>query len=109
MYKIYRISCCKSQKEYIGLTKQTIEKRLYQHIKDAKRRKGKTAIGAAIRKYGESSFHITQIASCLTQADALACEVLLIEQHNTMRPNGYNLTRSEEHTSELQSRPHLVC
>src|SRR5215813_14748384 len=25
------------------------------------------------------------------------------------RCRGYNLARSEEHTSELQSRPHLVC
>src|SRR5690554_7251506 len=26
-----------------------------------------------------------------------------------MRFGGYNYPRSEEHTSELQSRPHLVC
>src|SRR3989442_11708388 len=28
-------------------------------------------------------------------------------RHQTRRPDG--LRRSEEHTSELQSRPHLVC
>src|SRR5690554_6310304 len=28
---------------------------------------------------------------------------------NVLHPQGYDSFRSEEHTSELQSRPHLVC
>src|SRR3989442_6300020 len=34
-------------------------------------------------------------------AQAIACEITTIDE--------YRRARSEEHTSELQSRPHLVC
>src|SRR5690554_7569371 len=32
-----------------------------------------------------------------------------VEKTSWSAKNGYYIVRSEEHTSELQSRPHLVC
>src|SRR3989442_3423329 len=34
---------------------------------------------------------------------------LSVEENDDLREYNDNLVRSEEHTSELQSRPHLVC
>src|SRR5690554_7351018 len=36
-------------------------------------------------------------------------KILYIEREVKGKPRGYAYIRSEEHTSELQSRPHLVC
>src|SRR5690554_5631210 len=35
--------------------------------------------------------------------------IMVTASHNPKDHNGMKMVRSEEHTSELQSRPHLVC
>jgi len=92
MFKLYKIDCKKSARSYIGLTKQKVKIRIGQHFNDAKIFRGNTAIGNAIRKHGADSFTYSVIASALSLEDAMATEVCLIEQHATLRPNGYNVT-----------------
>jgi len=92
MFKLYKIDCKKSKRSYIGLTKQKVEVRIRQHFNDAKRFRGNTAIGHAIRKHGSDSFTYSVIASALSLEDAMATEICLIDQHSTLRPNGYNVT-----------------
>src|SRR3989442_12122202 len=48
---------------------------------------------------------VVQAASRIGQLDQAFCRSLGI----LLLPDGCGRTRSEEHTSELQSRPHLVC
>src|SRR5690554_7386677 len=38
-----------------------------------------------------------------------AGRILVYDEPSALAALGINRTRSEEHTSELQSRPHLVC
>jgi hypothetical protein len=73
-----------------------VKTRFNQHVNDANRFRGNTAIGNAIRKYGKESFSIKTIACCKCLDDALFLEKLLIKQHETLRPNGYNVTHGGE-------------
>lgn len=91
-YKLYIISCSRSSNRYVGITSQSIQARMRQHIWDAKAMRGKTAIGAAIRKHGEECFSIEHVASAPDKQSLGDLESLMIIQEKTFKPNGYNLT-----------------
>ena len=82
-------------KSYIGLTKNSLQKRLRQHFQDAYRvRKGKLNYAKfpnAIRKYGTATWESTLIESGLSYDEAQAKEVYYIQKFNTYK-NGYNST-----------------
>src|SRR5690554_7497366 len=52
---------------------------------------------------GHQPGHITKHIKATTQLQDLANQMIITDGHQRRFP------RSEEHTSELQSRPHLVC
>src|SRR5690554_7408651 len=56
---------------------------------------------------------VTTIKGCDRFSDVFTIKMNLQVNINFMSPKSYSLrrprARSEEHTSELQSRPHLVC
>ena len=60
MYKIYKITCNKNGKIYIGQTKRTLQMRFDLHVKYAEQG-GRLALSRAIMKYGKESFTIEQI------------------------------------------------
>jgi group I intron endonuclease len=86
MYKIYLITNLKNNKQYVGITKFSLEERFCQHIKRG------FILTEAIRKYGKDLFSIELIEEVETAERAYELEIFYIEKYNTKSPNGYNLT-----------------
>ena len=87
---IYRITCSKNGKSYIGKTEGKIYDRIEKHL-DGKS-PGCRALHAAIKKYGKEHFtwdilHENVIPELLSDFEKQS-----IKAHNTVSPNGYNLT-----------------
>jgi len=80
---IYLITNKINNKQYIGKTSQSLDKRWYQHCKNAEYGLD-TYLYRAIRKYGVENFECVYIADGLNDE-----EVLLIEQYNPV----YNMTK----------------
>ena len=88
-YKLYLITNTQTNKEYVGITIGSLEKRLKSHFSAAKRGR-KNALSNAIRKYGEPSFHIKLLRSDARSFDELQSqEIDEIAKRNSIR-NGYN-------------------
>jgi len=88
----YLITNTENGKKYIGITKGTLKRRYKTHLNLAKKAKDNIALYHAIRKYGSNAFTIEQIASSFSRKDLCALEIMLIAQHQTKAPNGYNMT-----------------
>ena len=80
---IYQITNKINNKKYIGKTSQSLEKRWYQHCKNAEYGKN-TFLYKAIRKYGKENFYIEFISEGYNEE-----EIKLIEK---IKPE-YNLTK----------------
>lgn len=85
---IYRITNKNNGKKYIGQTKTDLQKRWRNHINNPDTR---SAIAAAINKYGEDSFEIEELAKADNQDQLDELERLYIDLNDSMAPNGYNL------------------
>lgn len=81
-----------SAKRYVGITSVGIAERWKQHISAAKACRHKSALHAAIRKYGEAAFTIDQIGSAETWKELCSMERSAIAKYGTFGPGGYNLT-----------------
>src|SRR5690625_5636582 len=66
---------------------------------------GLLSIGVEVMRLGIIS---TPGVAYLTKANSAAAGIMISASHNPVADNGIKI-RSEEHTSELQSRGHLVC
>lgn len=90
---IYKLVCRTTGKEYIGCTTKTFAWRWTRHLRDAHtgKRKG-SALHAAIRKYGDAAFEKTILYEAVDAREMLMVERAMIAEHNTLTPNGYNLT-----------------
>jgi group I intron endonuclease len=97
MYQIYKITNTINQKLYIGLTKQTLRKRFISH-KTKSKNGSKTAIHRAFRFHGIEHFSIHGLAECTTLEEANLKEIEMIQQHNSLAPNGYNLQKGGDFT-----------
>jgi group I intron endonuclease len=86
MYKIYLITNLLSSKQYVGVTKFSLEKRFLQHTKRG------FFLTEAIQKYGEQKFSIELIEEVKISEQAYELEIFYIKEYNTKVPNGYNLT-----------------
>jgi len=82
---IYCLTNNVNGKAYVGQTVQRLSARTYDHGRE------KTAIGAALRKYGSENFTAEVLQSCRTQAALNRAEKKWIRDLDTMAPNGYNL------------------
>lgn len=99
---VYRITNVVTGRSYIGLTRQPLHQRWSCHrssaimMKNQKRKSGCLALWQSIIKYGENSFEIDVLASAITSKSLNELEMLLIAQHDTKIPKGYNLTAGGE-------------
>ena len=83
IYYIYCISNNDDGKMYIGYTKK-FEKRILEHCRS------NFYIGNAIRKHGKENFTFQKLLWFATEQEAKDVEIFLINELNTLCPNGYN-------------------
>ena len=85
---IYIITNKANGKQYVGMTKN-IKRRWSEHMAvDG----SAPALHSAIQKYGIESFVFSHICEAFDFESACDIERMLIKQHNTKSPCGYNLT-----------------
>jgi len=84
---IYKITNTVNGKSYVGQTTTTVDIRFKSHA----RSKACRALAEAFKKYGKNSFKVECLAEAETREDLDHMERLLIEQHGTLSPGGYNL------------------
>lgn len=86
-YSLYLATNVVNGMQYVGLAKN-LKKRLISHKCAA----SNTLFHKAIKQYGHENFVFSHIADAFDVECARSLERLLIEQHNTYVPNGYNST-----------------
>ena len=107
MYAIYIITCTANAKQYVGIAAD-LERRWRRH----RNANEGQLIHKAIKKYGVDAFVFTHVADAFDAESAKMIERMLIVEHNTKMPHGYNMTdggdgtmgmaKTEEHKQKLQ-------
>lgn len=105
---IYMLTNTKNGKRYIGKTSQALEKRWYQHCKNAEHGQD-TYLYRAIRKYGKESFSVEKLCDGLDED-----EILMIEEHSpeynmTKGGDGGDTSSSEAYQSGMARRDYRGC
>jgi len=95
-------------KQYIGITKRGLSQRWRGHCEQARQHHREGILQMAILKYGYDQFSITQIASARTWEDLCAVERILIQQHGTRSPKGYNMTDGGEGVHGYKHSPEMI-
>lgn len=91
MYQVYKITCSRNGKVYIGYTSKGIAVRFQAHIDNAKWNR-KTALYDAIRVYGADAFSVELLEECNDHEAACALEIHYIKLMECLIPHGYNMT-----------------
>ena len=94
---IYRLTNTTNGMKYIGKT-VNYRDRMVHH----KNSNSRAYISRSIRKYGWGTFKKEIIIDDVPEEDLNSLEISYINVENTMRPNGYNLTRGGEGISGLK-------
>ena len=107
MYPIYIITNTVNAKQYVGISTD-LERRWKRH----RNANEGQLIHKAIKKYGVDAFVFTHVADAFDAESAKMIERLLIIEHNTKMPHGYNMTdggdgtmgmaKTEEHKQKLK-------
>jgi group I intron endonuclease len=82
-------------RQYVGITKD-LKRRWHEHVSA---NGSAPAFHAAIKKYGKDGFVFSHICDAFDFECACDIERMLIQQHNTKSPSGYNLTDGGEGVS----------
>lgn len=93
MYAIYIITNILNGMQYVGITND-LNRRWARH----KGANEDQFIHRAIKKHGVNNFVFTHFADAFTAESAKILERMLIAEHNTMAPCGYNLTAGGDGT-----------
>lgn len=110
-FKVYVAICERNHKKYVGITTQSLAKRIAQHKSHTS--KMDTKLGRAIRKYGFDSFSFLVVAEAFNREDLYALEKQIIEQYGSQK-TGYNSTSGGdgivnfEYTPEIRHRLSLA-
>ena len=92
---VYKITCLKNNKIYIGRTTKDLEHRLKSHYSDAKNDPltYKRPLHIAMRYYGIENFKIEKIGEIIGEdiEDLNVKEQEYIRKNNAFFPNGYNV------------------
>lgn len=107
MYAIYIITNTVNAKQYVGIAAD-LERRWKRH----RNANEGQLIHKAIKKYGVDAFVFTHVADAFDAESAKIIERMLIAEHNTKMPHGYNMTdggdgtmgmaKTEEHKQKLR-------
>lgn len=113
---VYKITNTVTGRAYIGITSRSARRRFQDHIVRANggscgrgRSTYRSALHAAIQKYGVSKFNIEEIARASDWSSLQALERTLIVEHATYWPGGYNLTLGGEGAFGVRQRPETIA
>lgn len=100
---VYQITNLINNKKYIGITNDYLKRWSNEksYPKDPKRRQ---AIQEAIHKYGKENFSFEVLFSHLSIEDAVWKEEQLIQELNTLVPNGYNVDQGGKYHPNHQPK-----
>jgi len=93
MYAIYIITNTVNAKQYVGITND-LDRRWRRH----RNAKDDQLLHRAILKHGLDAFVFTHFADAFDADAAKSIERMLIAEHNTFAPHGYNLTEGGDGT-----------
>lgn len=82
-----------SNKSYVGVTKKTAQERFEKHKEHALGKRDAGALYSALRKYGPDTFTLEVLVVLDDWQELLELEKQLIQQFNTLSPNGYNIDK----------------
>lgn len=88
-YTIYLLTNTITNKQYVGLTRTTLQKRWSTHKSSAKHGSDNRKLANSIRKHGTECWQMTAICSAVGVANAAFCEKHLIALYDTYL-TGYN-------------------
>lgn len=91
-WSLYIVTNACNGKQYVGLTKN-LDRRFKRHMSA---NGSAPALHAAIKKHGANNFVFSHICDAFDFEAARDLERMLIQQHNTKAPCGYNLTDGGE-------------
>lgn len=91
MIYIYKITNCITNKVYIGQSKNP-SIRWSQHKIESRKETPQMVINKSMKKHGVNNFIFEVIASCFDMGTANNSETLIIQQENSLIPNGYNVS-----------------
>lgn len=107
MYAVYIVTNTVNAKQYVGIAAD-LETRWRRH----RNANEGQLIHRAIKKYGVDAFIFTHVADAFDAESAKMIERMLIVEHNTKMPYGYNMTdggdgtmgmaKTEEHKKKLR-------
>jgi len=90
-FNAYIVTCLVNRKQYVGISVRPVIARWLEHVSAAKKKSNRPFL-SAIKKYGKEVFSIEHIACAKNFSDLKEVEKLLIVQHGTRSPSGYNVT-----------------
>ena len=86
-------------KEYIGITKRTVNRRFAAHVSSARCANTTCAVHSAIIKYGEKNVNVETLLIA-NYKSLKEIEQKAIAVFGTLVPNGYNITRGGDSVSD---------
>ena len=98
MGSIYKYTNQINGKAYIGKTYRDAETRRKEHLSG----RGNQPLADAFKKYGEANFTYEILHDGIIPEMLDAFEIQAIAEHNTVAPNGYNLTHGGEGGSHCE-------
>ena len=84
----YRILCVPTGKSYVGITSQSISRRINKHLQYGRSDgpEGQTLLCRALRKYGPGFFRVEALAEAASWEELLVLERGLIAEYGTFAP-----------------------
>lgn len=113
----YRITHRATGRIYIGITTGSVDIRWKAHCYNSRYAHDHYALHRAIKKHGAGAFDVECVACAGSLEDLRAIEVILIKQHGSLSPGGFNLTAGgdgvlrpsretiEKRSAKLRGRP----
>jgi group I intron endonuclease len=92
IWSIYIVTNKFNGKQYVGISKK-LKRRWQEHLAA---NGSAPALHSALKKYGKDAFVFSHICDAFDFEAACNLERMLIQQHNTKTPYGYNLTDGGE-------------